>query len=378
MKADLKMAAWNALYSRSLSRAHKSQTAADKRAEREALKDEAADRTEEAEQAIAELGEVLTSVVNTSPVFEIEKQRIVAPFGESQPQPPKYLQYPREPKREDWTFVPQFNFFDKMFAFRRNRKIRLGEKQANDGFQKDCEQWSAEVARIKEANDNLHQTHQRLAANWADKKTAWEKHRPRTNAELDAAAAGLKNGNSDSVYWLFENVWNLLPLPEDFLSGEYQLHYDEAAKTLVIDLDLPEFEKTPNVKNYRFVAAKSDTEEVKHKDSFVQKVYDEFVYQLALAVPHAFFTCDAEQTVQAIVFNGWVTYINRATGNKTTACIVSLHCEPSELLKINLREVDAKTCFRSLKGVASPQISSLTPVRPIINVDRSDKRFVNA
>ena len=50
----------------------------------------------------------------------------------------------------------------------------------------------------------------------------------------------------------------------------------------------------------------------------------------------------------------------------------------NELLKINLREVDAKTCFRSLKGVASPQISSLTPVRPIINVDRSDKRFVNS
>jgi restriction system protein len=141
---------------------------------------------------------------------------------------------------------------------------------------------------------------------------------------------------------------------------------------------LPEFEKTPSIKSFRYVASKSDIEEIKLKDSVVQKIYDEFVYQLALAVPHAFFTCDAEQAVQAIVFNGWVTYINRATGNKTTACIVSLHCEASEILKINLREVDARTCFRSLKGVASPQINSLTPVRPIINVDRSDKRFVNS
>ncbi len=378
MKADLKKAAWNAQYARSLARAHKSQTAADKRAERDALKDEATDRTEEAEQAIAELGEVLASVVNASPVFEIEKQRIVAPYGEPWPQPSKYYEYPREPMREDWTFIPQFNFFDRLFAFRRNRKIRMGEKQANDGFQKVYGQWSAEVARIKKANDELHQAHQRLAADWTSKKAAWEENRNRTNAELDAAIAGLKNGNADSVYWLFENVWNLLPLPEDFLSGEYQIHYDEAAKTLVVDLDLPEFEKTPSVKSFRYVASKGDIEEVKHKDSFVQKVYDEFVCQLALAVPHAFFTCDTEQAVQAIVFNGWVTYINRATGNETTACIVSLHCEASELLKINLREVDAKTCFRSLKGVASPQISSLTPVRPIINVDRSDKRFVNS
>ncbi|MEH2489481.1 restriction endonuclease [Bradyrhizobium sp. AZCC 2230] len=44
---------------------------------------------------------------------------------------------------------------------------------------------------------------------------------------------------------------------------------------------------------------------------------------------HALFSCDSEQAIQAIVFNGWVTYINRATGNQTTACIVSLHCEAS-------------------------------------------------
>ena len=43
-----------------------------------------------------------------------------------------------------------------------------------------------------------------------------------------------------------------------------------------------------------------------------------------------------------------------------------------------MREVDARACFRSLKGVASPQINSLTPVRPIIAIDRSDKRFVNS
>jgi restriction system protein len=378
MKADMKKAAWNAQYAKSLVRNHKRQTAEDKRAEREALKEEAAERTVEAEQAIAALGEVLTSIVNSSPVYEIAKQKIVAPFGEPQPQPPKYLEYPREPKRVDWTFVPEFDFFDKLFAFRRNKKVRLGEEKAESEFLKDHAHWTAEVARIKNTNDDLHRHYVQLSAERANRKAAWEENRDKTNAELDAAIQGLKSGDADSVYWLFENVWNLLPLPEDFLSGEYQLHFDEAAKTLVVDLDLPEFEKTPTTKSFRYIASRNDIEEVKHKENVVQKIYDEFVYQLTLAVPHAFFTCDSEQAIQAIVFNGWVTYINRATGNKTTACIVSLHCEASELLKINLRGVDAKACFRSLKGVASPQISSLTPVRPIINVDRSDKRFVNS
>ncbi|MDF0520646.1 restriction endonuclease [Bradyrhizobium yuanmingense] len=370
LKADLKKSAWDAQYARSVARTQRSKSAADKRAEREALKEEAADRTEEAEQAINSLGEVLSSIVNASPVFEIAKQKIAAPFSERQPQTPRYFEYPNAPKREE----AQFGILDKMFSFLRRKKI----EQAEDAYLKAYGQWSDKTATIKKANDDLYQTQQRLMADWTAKKAAWEENRDKANAELDASVAGLKNGNADSVYWLFENVWDLLPLPDDFLSGEYQLHFDEAAKTLVIDLDLPEFEKTPNIKSFRYVASKNEIEEVKHKDSFVQKVYDEFVYQLALAVPHAVFTCDTEQAVQAIVFNGWVTYINRATGNKTTACIVSLHCEASELLKINLREVDAKTCFRSLKGVASPQVSSLTPVRPIINIDRSDKRFVNS
>lgn len=370
LKADLKKSAWDAQYLKSLARTHRNKFAADKRAEREALKQEAADRTEEAEQAIEGLGQVLPSIVNASPVFEIAKQKITAPFSERQPQAPKYLEYPSAPKREE----PQLGILDNIFPFLRKKKIADAESL----YIKAYGQWSNQAASIKKANDDLYQTQQRLMADWAAKKAAWDETRDKTNAELDVAIVGLKNGNADSVSWLFENVWNLLPLPDDFLSGEYQLHFDEAAKTLVLDLDLPEFEKTPNIKSFRYVASKNEIEEVKHKESYVQKVYDQFVYQLALAVPHAFFACDIEQAVQAIVFNGWVTYINRATGNTTTACIASLHTEAAELLKINLREVDAKTCFRSLKGIASPQISSLTPVRPIMNIDRSDKRFVNS
>jgi restriction system protein len=366
-KAELKKAAWNVQYTRLAARG-----------EREAMKELAAERTEEAEQEIADLGNVLTSIVEASPVFEVAKQKVVASFAESQPTPPNYLEYPREPKPEDWTFIPEFDFLDKVFAFRRSKKITEGEQRAKNEYLKDYGQWSEKVTSIKKANEDLYNRYRGVVADWSRRKADWEERRDTANKELDAAIAGLKNGSADSVYWLFENVWDALPLPEDFLSGEYQLQFDEAAKTLVVDLDLPEFERTPNIKSVRYVASKKELEEVKHKDAVVRGIYDEFVYQLALAVPHAFFACDSEQAVQAIVLNGWVNYINRATGNETTACIVSLHCEASELLKINLRQVDAKTCFRSLKGVASPQINSLTPVRPIINIDRSDKRFVNS
>jgi len=77
------------------------QTSQDRRAERDALKKEASERTAEAEKSIAKLEHVLVSVVEASPVFEVAKQKIVSPFNEPQPQATKYFNYPREPKRED-------------------------------------------------------------------------------------------------------------------------------------------------------------------------------------------------------------------------------------------------------------------------------------
>lgn len=195
MKADLKKAAWNAQYARSLARTHKSQTVADKRAERDALKDEASDRTEEAEQAIAELGQLLTSVVDASPVFEIEKQRLVARFGEPQPKPPRYLDYPRPPKREDSTFAPRFNILDRLFASRRDKKLRLSEEQANDAFRNATAHWTGKVADIKKTNEELQQGHERLTADWTNKKAGWEATQDKANAELDAIVAGLSNGS---------------------------------------------------------------------------------------------------------------------------------------------------------------------------------------
>lgn len=211
------------------------QTSEGRRAKRDALTKEAAERTAEAKKSIARLEHVLVSVVEASPVFEIAKQKIVSPFDERQrqPQAPKYFNYPYEPKREDWTFVAEFDFLDKLFAFRRNAKMRMGEEKAENEFLEKHAQWSAECERVQKANEELHKSYQDLFQKWAADKASWEEYRNKNNTELDIATAGLRNGDADSVCWLFRNVWDyLLPLPEDLLSGEYQLHFDEDAKTL--------------------------------------------------------------------------------------------------------------------------------------------------
>jgi len=40
--------------------------------------------------------------------------------------------------------------------------------------------------------------------------------------------------------------------------------------------------------------------------------------------------------------------------------------------------VDPKACFKALKGVAAAQLSGLAPVAPILQIDKSDRRFVES
>jgi hypothetical protein len=44
----------------------------------------------------------------------------------------------------------------------------------------------------------------------------------------------------------------------------------------------------------------------------------------------------------------------------------------------NLANIDPKLCFKSLKGVGSSKLHSLTPIAPILNISREDKRFISS
>ena len=45
---------------------------------------------------------------------------------------------------------------------------------------------------------------------------------------------------------------------------------------------------------------------------------------------------------------------------------------------INLEHVDPKACFKKLKGIGSSKLHSLTPIAPILQISREDKRFVSS
>jgi restriction system protein len=90
------------------------------------------------------------------------------------------------------------------------------------------------------------------------------------------------------------------------------------------------------------------------------------------------YEADIINALDSIVFNGWVDSIDKATGQNTNSCIMSLQASKDEFLAIELEKVDPKACFKQLKGVGSSKLHGLSPVAPIISIDKEDRRFVSA
>lgn len=113
-------------------------------------------------------------------------------------------------------------------------------------------------------------------------------------------------------------------------------------------------------------------------EAWLNRTYDSVLYQIALRSLYELFQADAAGTIDFIVFNGWVNSIDKATGKEVNACILSIQATKSEFMDINLAQVDAKACFKKLKGVSAAKLTALQPVRPILQLNKEDKRFIPA
>lgn len=156
------------------------------------------------------------------------------------------------------------------------------------------------------------------------------------------------------------------------------MNFDSANGVLILDYELPNKTALPNLKEVRYIAIRDQIQEVPVSDAWLNRTYDEVLYQIALRSLYELFSADDAAILKSIVFNGWVHSIDRATGAETHGCILSVQASREEFLQINLSQVDPKACFRKLKGVASSKLSELTPVRPIVMLNKEDHRFVEA
>lgn len=82
--------------------------------------------------------------------------------------------------------------------------------------------------------------------------------------------------------------------------------------------------------------------------------------------------------INSISFNGIVRSLDLATGNETEKCILSVIAKRADFEELDLSRVDAKQCFKRFKGISAHDLSTLTPIPPLMVMKKEDKRFIDS
>lgn len=146
---------------------------------------------------------------------------------------------------------------------------------------------------------------------------------------------------------------------------------------LIINYDLPTMSSVPKIiKEYKHIASTNEIREIKHSDKYINDLYEKILYSIVLRSIYEAFYADTDANIQSITFNGFISVINPTTGIMNRNCILSIQVNREQFKKTNLQFVDPKLCFKAFKGVSASKLSEISPIIPILQFNKEDKRFV--
>ena len=334
-------------------------------------------RTEEAIESLEEIENILNSSLIVSSAVDWEKLKKKDLYSEKIPSKPiqkSKKDYPSQPMKK----IPKFSFIEKLFKSKKDKKIQYYE----DEYSKEISEWEKLKLRVDNINHQIDLDFKNDLKKWKINVNEWEKTKREFfeqqeiyNDKIDEIKKEYLNNNPDSIVSYCEMVLNNSKNPEDF-PNYFQLEYNPENKILILEYELPSLELMPNIKEVKYISSRNQLKEIYISESQLNKMFDETIYKITLKTLHELFKADLAKALEGISFNGWVRSINKATGKEENNCILSIQVKKDEFTEIDLSKVDPKACFKNLKGVASSKLSTLTPVQPIMQISKVDKRFI--
>jgi restriction system protein len=255
------------------------------------------------------------------------------------------------------------------------------KKKAHSEFVKKKNEYLSREKEVLQAfNNAAREYNARLQAAKQQYRQARDEFISQQEAHNEAVLAfrsRLEQGAADAVEHHAEMILYKATYPEG-IGCDIDVQFEDTNSTLIINRWLPAPEEIPKVIEYKYVVARKSIKEVEMKPKDFEAMYDDILHQIALRTVHEVFVADYTQRLEAIVFNGWIHGTNGKTGKPFTACILSYEVSRKQFAELDLAQVSPKECIRGLKGVTAGSLAMLAPVKPIMEINRDDERFVQS
>lgn len=288
--------------------------------------------------------------------------------------------YPEKVTLKEQKAMPQQEcFFEKIGFFQKllRQEEKIKAKQQEE-FDKAIAVRKSENEDIRKDNIEREAELEAKQNQWEKEKADFEKAQNEHNAKVEELEKLYQKKDAAAIVEYCEMVLYNSKYPDNF-PQEFDLQYNDANGMLLVDYQLPSIDEMPSINNVRYIKSRDEIEEKTISQSALAKLYDGAIYQIVLRTLHELFEADTIDAIACINLNGLVTAVNPATGHEETSCIVSVQTTKETFETINLEGIvnsqTYKECFKSLKGVGSSKLSTMTAVKPLLELNKSDRRF---
>lgn len=202
-----------------------------------------------------------------------------------------------------------------------------------------------------------------------------ERETTEQHTKIEELEARFASGDPEAVVRYLRSVTAACPLPFESVD-ELRIGFSPESKQVVIQMQLPDLSVIPEERAFRFVKAHGEISSTAMPVTERRKRYGSLIAQLALLVPAHVFGSDPHGVIDTVVFNGHIATIDKRTGQPSNPCLVTVRATRDKFSALNLAQVDPVECLKGLSASISRSPAELVPVRPVIEFDMADPRFV--
>jgi len=231
--------------------------------------------------------------------------------------------------------------------------------------------------RREEKEDYALQIYNKNVENWNRKKEKYENKVNQYNKKIRKLKELYEEGDKKALVKFAETILNKSKYPT-ILNLDKVVDYDTREDILLVNMTVPNTEEVTKIKEFRYAPKKKVIEEKKMGEKEFKKFYDNLIKEICLRTVYELFSNDYNKSIKTIIFNGFIKSINKANGKEYTACILSLRIHRKQFEDIDFSRISADECIKDLKGCYSGNLTLLNPVRPILELNMEDPRFINS
>lgn len=329
--------------------------------------------SKKSEDLYEQLTHVLSNALQKKYKLNFEKLKNKVPFSVATPVPKPYIPLLRQPLRTDEKYNPPVPVICKMSKRKMDEFVRSNDRV----FAGDMFMWNNHHNKVKAQNEQIGRENIEAQKVWEAQKADYLEKQKQHNEKVDRFKERFLSGEKKAVEQYFSILLKTQTYPIEF-DHSCEIDYNPEEKRIVVDLGLPVLDDIPSVKSASFQKTKHDLKKTEYSEKERKQIYDLFVYQVVLKTLYILFYNQYDHLqIEYVALNGMVHTIDKATGKNINPYILSVNVKRADFLDLNLSAVDPRAWFKRAKGVSAASLAEITPIAPIVSLNKFDKRFVD-